>query len=141
MQGKQGRVSEMNASPCRDTRSIASALLAGATLIAASAALKYLDLSSPLRLLVALLPVPAYAFFLLTQVNTVRRLDELQQRIQLEALVVAFPTTFVGILTTWLIYEAGFLPGLKFSTAVAFFLLLMTVLYVLGRALAARRYH
>lgn len=130
----------MSAPSCHDAKAIASSLLAAATLIAASAALKYLDLNGPLRLLVALLPVPAYVFFLLTQVNTVRRMDELQQRIQLEALVVAFPTTFVGILTTWLIYKAGFLPGLKFSSAVTFFLVLMIFLYVLGRALAARRY-
>ncbi|MFQ5778714.1 MAG: hypothetical protein ACE5IP_11975 [Terriglobia bacterium] len=116
------------------------ALVAAASLLGATAALKLFDLSAPFRLLIALVPVPAYVFFILTQVRAVRRLDELQQRIQLEALVIAFPTTFVGILTTWLLYTAGFLPGLDFSDAVTFFLVFMIFVYPLGRLLAARRY-
>ena len=88
----------------------------------------------------ALLPVPANIFFIVTQIKVARQMDELRQRIQLEALVFAFPTAFVGILTTWLLYVAGFLPGLEFSNAVTFFLVLMILLYALGRTLAARRY-
>jgi hypothetical protein len=130
----------MSTSLSSNAKSISSALLAAATLMAATAALKHLDLGGVGRLLMALLPVPAYIFFVLTQVKVARQLDELHQRIQLEALVFAFPTTFVGILTTWLLFMAGFLPGLDFSRAVTFFLVLMIFLYVLGRALAARRY-
>lgn len=130
----------MNLSGSNDAKSIFSALVAAAALLGAAAALKHLDLDSGVRLLVALLPVPAYIFFIVTQVKVARRMDELHQRIQLEALVFAFPTAFVGILTTWLLYIAGFLPGLEFSNAVTFFLVLMIFLYVLGRTLAARRY-
>jgi hypothetical protein len=119
---------------------IVPALVAAAALLAATAALKWLPISSPVRLLIALLPVPAYVHFLVAQVNAVRRLDELQRRIHLESLVFAFPTTFVGILTTWLIWLAGYLPGLNFSNAVTFFLVLMITLFIAGRALAARRY-
>lgn len=119
---------------------IVPALVAAGTLLAATAALKYLELSSPWRLLIALLPALAYVYFLVAQVNAIRRLDELQRRIHLESLVFAFPTSFVGILTTWLIWQAGFLPGLSFSNGVTFFLVLMIFLYVAGRAQAARRY-
>jgi len=121
-------------------KTIASALLAAGSLIAASAALKYLDLGATLRILVALLPIPAYVWFLLSQVKAARHLDELQQRIHLEALVIAFPSAFMGILLTWLLYRAGVLPGLTFSDAVAFFLVLMIAVFVAGWAIAARRY-
>ncbi|MGH9779208.1 MAG: hypothetical protein ACRD5I_12430 [Candidatus Acidiferrales bacterium] len=121
-------------------KAIASALLAAGSLIAASAALKYLDLGATLRILTALLPLPAYAWFLLVQIGSARRLDELQQRVHLEALVFAFPTTFMGILTTWLLYVAGPLANLSFSNAIAFFLVLMIFLYPVGLFLAARRY-
>ena len=130
----------MNVCLSNDAKSIASALVAGATLMAAAAALKHLDLGSVGRLLMALLPLPAYIFFVLIQVKSARQMDELHQRIQLEALVFAFPTAFVGILTTWLLHMAGFLPGLEFTHAVAFFLVLMIFLYAVGRTLAARRY-
>lgn len=130
--------------PCgpqpRRARLLLMALLAAAALISAAVVLKFPVLSRPWRLVVALLPVPAYAYFLVSQIEAVRRTDELQQRIELEALVFAFPTTFVGILTTWLIWLAGFLPWLTFSDSVAFFLALMLGLHVLGRVLAARRY-
>lgn len=116
------------------------ALLAAGSLLVATAILKWLQLSSPLRLLIALLPVPAYVYFLVAQVSAIQRLDELQRKIHLESLVFAFPTAFVGILTTWLIWLAGFLPWLTFSDAVAFFLTLMIFLYVTGHILAARRY-
>ena len=119
---------------------ILTALLAAGALLSATATLRFSDLSGPWRLVVALLPVPAYVYFILTQIQAVRRMDELQQRIELEALVFAFPSAFVGILTTWLIWVGGFLPWLTFSDSVAFFLVLMIALHVIGRALAARRY-
>ncbi|NIV28814.1 MAG: hypothetical protein GWN58_04655 [Anaerolineae bacterium] len=117
-----------------------AALLAAAALMGATAALKVLALSAPWRLLIALLPVPVYAFFLTTQVRAVGRLDELQQRIQLEGLVIAFPTTFMAILTTWLLHTAGFLPGMDLSDAIVFFLLFMIFIHVASRWLAQRRY-
>lgn len=121
-------------------RLILTALLAAGALLSATAALKFSDLGGPWRLLVALLPVPAYLYFIFAQIQTVRGMDELQQRVELEALVFAFPSAFVGILTTWLLWVGGFLPWLTFSDSVAFFLVLMIGLHVLGRVLAARRY-
>jgi uncharacterized protein YacL len=119
---------------------VGSALLAALALAVASLALKYLDLDATARILVALLPVPAYVWFLLAQVEAARHLDELWQRIQLEALVIAFPSTFMGILVTWLLYRAGPLADLTFSDAVASFLLMMILFYLAGLLLAARRY-
>jgi hypothetical protein len=79
----------MNLSQSNDAKSIFSALVAAAALMGAVAALKHLDLGSGARLLVALLPVPANIFFIVTQIKVARQMDELRQRIQLEALVFA----------------------------------------------------
>lgn len=121
-------------------RPFVAGLLAAASLMAAAAVLKWTALSAPLRLVVALLPVVVYIFFLLTHIEHVRDLDELERRIQLEALAIAFPTSFVGILTGWLLYLAGFLRDVELPEAVAYSLALMCLLYVFGCRIAARRY-
>jgi len=47
-------------------------------------------LHSPARLLLAFVPVPLWIFFVVAFVRAVRRMDELQQQIYLQALSVAF---------------------------------------------------
>ncbi|MFQ5776718.1 MAG: hypothetical protein ACE5IP_01780 [Terriglobia bacterium] len=117
-----------------------AALIAAGTLIGATLILTSFDLSAPLRLAVSLLPVPVNVFFIITQVRWVRLLDELQQRMELEALVIAFPTTFVSILTFWLLRQAGFFLDASVGEVSTFYLVFMLLLYSLGRAIASRRY-
>ena len=54
----------------------------------------------------ALLPLPAFLWFLWTFIAGVRGADELERRIQLEALAVAFPLTLVLIMTLGLLQIA-----------------------------------
>lgn len=49
------------------------------------------DLSPGLRIAVALVPVLGFAVLIGLEVQIVRHLDEFQQRVQLEALAMAFP--------------------------------------------------
>jgi len=81
---------------CWNTRFIITA--AGAALIVVAAALvsKRYPLGSPPRIGLALLEGAATAFVILVPWRQMRRLDELQQRVQLEALAAAFFVT--GIL-------------------------------------------
>src|SRR5688572_13483538 len=46
-----------------------------------------------LRVAVALLPTPVFAWFLWTWMSGVMRMDELERRIELEALAFAFPVS------------------------------------------------
>lgn len=87
------------------------------------------------RALVALLPVPAAVAVVAVSVDQFLANDELQQRIQLNALVVAFLGTLVAT------FSWGFLEGVgveRLSGFVVFGMLI--VLYVAGLALARRRY-
>lgn len=59
-------------------------------------------------LALALLPVPFFALLIFGYVRAVRGMDELERRIQLEALVFAFPIALLIALTAGLLDLAGF---------------------------------
>lgn len=59
---------------------------------------------------IALLPTAALALFIVTWVRASRELDELQRRIQLEALVVAFPGTILLAIFLGFLQRGGLLP-------------------------------
>lgn len=61
----------------------------------------------PYREAIAMLPVPFFILFIVAAIRTARRLDELEQRIHLEALVFAFPAVLVVLLTLGLLQVAG----------------------------------
>lgn len=93
---------------------------------------------SPGALAVALLPVPVFAGLIYSIVRGVRSMDELERRIQLEALALAYPVALLIVFTAGLLDLAGFhgegnwdLPRL---------LPLVLVPYFVGVVLARRRY-
>ena len=88
------------------------------------------------RFAVALAPMFTFVIILLMLVSQVRRLaDELERRVMLEALVIAFFGTMIGTSAYGLLQRAGLpdLNGLWVGT-------LMTVLWFVGMAVAKRRY-
>ena len=122
------------------THPIWAALIAAGALIGSSALLEYLHPNGALRLAVALAPLPAYVFFILAEVRWIRTLDELHQRVHLEALAIAFPATLVGVVTTWLLQRAGYFPDWRLRDAALFYSVLMIALWIIGVVLAYRRY-
>ncbi len=48
-----------------------------------------------LKVAVALLPIPVFAWLLVTIITGIRSMDELERRVHLEALAVAFPLTLL----------------------------------------------
>ena len=63
-------------------------------------------LSSWVRAGIALAPLPAFAWFLREFIRSVSGTDELERRIQLEALAVAFPLTLLLLMTLGLLQIA-----------------------------------
>ncbi len=95
-------------------------------------------LSPGLRVAVAIVPVVPFAGFLGYVVRSLSRLDELERRVHLEALAVAFPLTLLLLMTLGLLQIAIALPADDLSyrhvwPIPAFF-------YFVGLALARRRY-
>jgi hypothetical protein len=96
-------------------------------------------LAGPLRIVIAMLPVPFFVFFLLTEVRYMRNLDELQRRIQLEALAVAFPVVLLLLMTLGLLQVAGIAISQEdWSYRHIWFLALLA--YAVGVKTAERRY-
>lgn len=87
-----------------------------------------------LKVAVALLPILPFAVFVYLALKSQRGMDELQLRVQLEALAVAFPLSIVFLMVFGLIGEA---LDLTLERHVWFYL---PVFYFVGLALAWRRY-
>lgn len=124
----------------RYTREMALAMGAYVVVLFFSAwLLKRADMAPPLRALVALLPVPPIAFALRAIVRYIRDVDEMQQRIELEAVSIA--TAFVS-----LVYMAGgFLQAarvidLPASAAMIWMFPLICFSYGLAKAFIVGRY-
>ncbi|MSS72575.1 MAG: hypothetical protein EXS64_13935 [Candidatus Latescibacteria bacterium] len=90
------------------------------------------------RVGVALLPVPFFAVFLVTFIRRIGSMDELQRRIQLEALAVAFPLALLLLMTLGLLQRAIHLPFEDWSYAHVWPYL--PIFYFIGLAVASRRY-
>ena len=84
----------------------------------------------------ALLPLPFFALSFYWLFRNARGCDEMQQRIQFEALAFAFPLSMILAITVQLIQKSG--TPLKFSLGDMF--IDMELLYFAGLYLAWRRY-
>ena len=90
------------------------------------------------RVLISLAPVPAFIWFLRDLVRGMRGLDELELRIQLEALAVAFPLTMVLIMTLGLVQVA--IPLSPDDWSYRHIWPFLFVFYLVGLTIARRRY-
>lgn len=104
----------------------------------ARAALELPGLSPRVRVFVALVPVAPFAWFLSALGRNIRALDELERRIQLEALALAFPLAMILLMALGLLELAVPLSPDDWSYRHVWAMLPM--LYFLGLTLARRRY-
>ena len=94
--------------------------------------------SSAARVVVALFPTPFFVWYLWTWMQGVRRMDELERRIELEALGFAFPAAVVFFATLGLLDVAVALDADDFSLGHTW--LMLPVLYYIGLWRAKKRY-
>ena len=91
-----------------------------------------------IRIAIALIPVPFFVWYLWTWFKGAAAMDELQRKIELEALGFAFPATVVFLMTAGLLDLAVTLPEEEFSLHHLW--LMMPMLYYIGLWRAQRRY-
>ena len=114
---------------------------AAATLLlffAARFALELEGVPAALRIAIALMPLPAFVWLLLAFARLVKQGDELERRVQLEALAIAFPLTLVLVMTLGLLQIAVPLPPEDWSYRHIWPLLY--VFYLLGLTRARKKY-
>lgn len=90
---------------------------------------------NPLRYAIALGPVVPLIFAFLSYVQFVRRLDEMEQRIQLEAVAISLGCTMLLTLTLGFLESVGF-PHIDMIWVPVFII----VMWRLGMQIATRRY-
>lgn len=129
---------DMTTKPQGKNRLLISIILFILCYFGARAILEQTTLSVGIRLSSALLPIPPFAWFLVMLMRGIRSLDELQRRIHLEALAVAYPLAMVLILTLGLLQRVIILPFEDWSYlhVWAFF----PLMYFIGLTFAQRRY-
>ena len=118
------------------TKELTAALVVYGLLLAGSIQLlTHVDVARPWRDVIALSPMIPAAAMAWVILRELRRMDELQRRIQLEALGFSFAGN--AILT----FSYGFLEGLGYPRLSMFTVWpLLAVLWIVGLVLARRRY-
>jgi hypothetical protein len=112
------------------------ALAATAVDIAAYCALQFADLDPAARIAVALAPLPGNVLLIVLLLRIIRRLDEFQQRLQLEAVAVGFLATAVAVFVYGYLLKGGAVGPLH-----PFLLyLFMFAMYGIGYWIAVRHY-
>lgn len=124
--------------PCgrRSAAPIAWALAFAGALIGGLLSLRHWQLGLLERLGIVALTLAAAVGYIWAVVSDMRRMDELQQRIWLEAVSIAFASTVVVLFCEPVLRRAGF-SALFTSDTVAMFMLLALVL---GVMFSTRRY-
>jgi hypothetical protein len=112
-----------------------SAMLAYVLVLVVSVALIRRDPQSPWLYALAVAPVAPAFFALLGFIRFLGRMDELQRRIQLEAIGFSFAATSMLTFTYGFLEDVGF-PQLSYG----WILPLMVMLWGLGLGFASRRY-
>lgn len=115
--------------------------LAGPWLLAWAAStllLNTLALPIPARAVIAFLPLLGFAWFLWRYIRHIRALDELHQRIELEALAIAFPLAIGLLMTLGQMQIAR--QGAGWFPVTNWFWAYLVLFYLVGRGISARRY-
>jgi hypothetical protein len=83
--------------------SVIFALIHGATYLPATWLLKNKVLSHDLSVIIAIVPVITFAFFIYKYIKSFSVMDEVKQRVQLEAVVIGFSLTVMLIMLLFLL--------------------------------------
>lgn len=115
---------------------IIAGLVWAASFIAARLFLDQPDLSVGTRLILAFGPTLPFAAFLMGAIHLSRGYDEMERRVQVEALATGFSLTLLLVATLALAQRAGFAKYQDFSYG---HILPMLILFYLGGMIIARR--
>lgn len=120
----------------RYTREFIISMVAyAAILIASISAIKNIEMTQPLKIIVALMPAVPVIFVLIAMMRSIRDSDELQQRVHLLA------TSLAAALTGLITFTYGFLENVGFPKFPTHFVLpLLIVIWGISLGWFSKRY-
>lgn len=118
-------------------KSTVPSLIAAVTLVASAIVLKAFQFNPEIRILISLIPVIPTVILIWSMAKAIRHLDEMQQKIQLEGLALAFAGALIITIIGGMLQVAKVdLPSFSMLYVYAF----MVILYSVGTLLAGRKY-
>lgn len=87
--------------------SIVYALIHGATYLPAVWLLKHHVFERPVSLVIAAVPILTFCIFILKLIKSISVMDEVRQRVQLEAVVIGFSLTIILLMILFLLELCG----------------------------------
>jgi len=84
-------------------QSIISALIYGATYLPAAWLLKHHVFGQPVSIIIAIVPIITFSIFIFKLIKAFSVMDEVKQRVQLEAVVIGFSLTAMLIMILFLL--------------------------------------
>jgi hypothetical protein len=105
---------------------------------AARLGLRFLDLGTTGKLILSSVPVIVFAFAIVAVIQAIRTLDELDRRVHLEALAIAYPLSMLLLMALGLLELVIDLPPEDWSYRHIWPFL--TIFYFVGLAFARKRY-
>lgn len=88
-------------------QSIVFALIHGATYLPATWLLKNHEFTQPVSLILAIVPIITFAIFIFKYIKAFSIMDEVKQRVQLEAVVIGFALTAMLLILLFLLGLGG----------------------------------
>ena len=88
-------------------QSIIFALIYGATYLPAVLLLKHHVFGQPVSIVIAIVPVITFSVFIFKYVKSFSAMDEVKQRVQLEAVVIGFALTALLVMVLFLLSMCG----------------------------------
>lgn len=98
-------------------QSLIFALIHGATYLPAVWLLKNCVFSQPVSIVIGVVPIITFAIFIYKLIKSFAAMDEVKQRVQLEAVVIGFSLTVVLIMILFLLSLCGISNALWFGYA------------------------
>lgn len=122
----------------KHTQSLIATLVWFSAYFGARLLLKMDGYSQPERVAISLIPIPFFLWFVWVFVKRLHDTDELERKIQLESLAIAFPMAILMLMTLGLLQKAIALPQDEWGYTMVWWYLPM--FYTLGYAIASYRY-
>ena len=98
-------------------QSVIFALVHGATYLPAVWLLKHRIFSQPVSIIIGVVPIITFVIFIYKLIKSFAVMDEVKQRVQLEAVVIGFALTVVLIMILFLLSLCGISNALWFGYA------------------------
>jgi hypothetical protein len=98
-------------------QSVIFALIHGATYLPAVWLLKHRVFEAPVSIIIAAVPIITFAIFIFKLIKSFAVMDEVKQRVQLEAVVIGFSLTVLLIMILFLLSLCGVSNNLWFGYA------------------------